>query len=64
MSRNVHPNMVMFSLRDLIQMSLYKDFNITIHHQWESLFTLHINSKSQTHICDKSLSNDFDFISE
>jgi hypothetical protein len=26
---------------------LYKYLNVTIHHQWASLFALHMNSKSQ-----------------
>jgi hypothetical protein len=43
MSRNVHPNMVMVILRDLIETPLYKDFNVTIRHQWASLFALHTN---------------------
>jgi hypothetical protein len=56
--------MVMFALQDLIKMPLYKNLNVTIHHQWESLFTLHINSKFETHICDNSSSNNFDFDNE
>jgi hypothetical protein len=44
MSKNVHPNMVMVALQDLIETSLYKDLNVTIHHQCASLFTLHMNS--------------------
>jgi len=31
-SGNVHPNMVMVVLQDLIETSLYKDLNVTIHH--------------------------------
>jgi hypothetical protein len=45
MSKNVHPNMVMVDLQDLIETSLYKDLNVTIHHQCASLFTLHMNSE-------------------
>jgi hypothetical protein len=45
MSRNVHPNMVMVVLQDLIETSLYKDLNVTIHHQWANLFVLHMNFK-------------------
>jgi hypothetical protein len=44
MSGNVHPNMVMVSLRELIEMPLYKYLNVNIHHQWTSLFVLHMNS--------------------
>jgi len=64
MSWNVFPNMVMFALQDLIKMTLYKKLNVTIHHQWENLFILHINSKFPTHICENSSSNSFDFDSE
>jgi hypothetical protein len=32
MSNNVHPNMVIVILQDLIETSLYKDLNVTIHH--------------------------------
>jgi hypothetical protein len=53
---HVCPNMVMFVLQDLIK--LYKNLNVTIHHQWESLY---INPNFQTHICDNSSSNNFDF---
>jgi hypothetical protein len=35
-------------------MSLYGNFNVTIHHQWESLFTLYIILKFQTNNCDYS----------
>jgi hypothetical protein len=47
MSRNVCPNMVMVTLRGLIEIPLYKNLNINIHHQWASLFALHMNSKFQ-----------------
>ncbi len=39
--------MVMIVLQNLIKTTLYKDLNITIHHQSEHLFTLHMDSKSQ-----------------
>ncbi len=32
MLENVCPNMVMVTLRDLIETPLYKDLNVTIHH--------------------------------
>jgi hypothetical protein len=44
MLENVHPNMVMVVLQDLIETPFNKDLNVTIHHQWASLFTLHMNS--------------------
>jgi hypothetical protein len=47
MSKNVCPNMVMVVLQDLIETPLYKDLNVTIHHQWENAFTLHMDFKSQ-----------------
>jgi hypothetical protein len=47
MLENVHPNMVMVILRDIIETPLYKHFNVTIHHQCASLLALHMNSKSQ-----------------
>jgi hypothetical protein len=47
MLRNVHPNMVMVVLRYLIEPLLFKDLNVTIHHQWASLFILHMNLESQ-----------------
>jgi hypothetical protein len=43
---NVRPNMVMVVLQYLIETSLYRDLNVAIHHQWASLFILHVNSKS------------------
>jgi len=47
MLRYVCPNMVMGDLQDIIKTPLYKDLNVTIHHQWVSLFTLDMDSKSQ-----------------
>jgi hypothetical protein len=37
----------MVTLRGLIEIPLYKNLNINIHHQWASLFALHMNSKFQ-----------------
>jgi rRNA pseudouridine-1189 N-methylase Emg1 (Nep1/Mra1 family) len=45
MLRNVHPNIVMVALQNLIETPIYKDLNVNIHHQWASLFALHMNSK-------------------
>jgi hypothetical protein len=39
--------MVMVALWYLIGTPLYKDLNVSIHHQWASLFALHMNSKFQ-----------------
>jgi hypothetical protein len=57
MSRNVRPNMVMVVLRNLIETPLYKDLNVTIHHQWASVFALHMNSKFQIPIYNNASSN-------
>ncbi len=46
-SRNVHPNMVMIASQDLIGTPLYKNLNVITHHQWASLFTLHMDLKFQ-----------------
>ncbi len=39
--------MMMVALCDLIEISLYKYLNSTIHHQWASLFALHMNLELQ-----------------
>jgi hypothetical protein len=41
---NVCPNFVMLALNDLIDTSLHKQSNITICHQWISLFVMHTQS--------------------
>jgi hypothetical protein len=61
---NVHQNMVMILLRNLIKTPLYKYLNVTIHHQWPSLFTLHMNSKSQIVNSSDASFNNFDSNSE
>ncbi len=63
-SRNVCSNMVMVDLQNLIEKPLYKDLNVTIHHQRASLFVLRMNSKSQIPISNNALSNNFDFDNE
>jgi len=64
MSTNVCPNMVMVASRDLIKTSLYKDLNVTIHHQWASLFILNMNSKFQIPIYNNASFDNFDFDNE
>ncbi len=64
MSTNVHPNMVMVALWNLIETPLYKDLNVTIHHQWVSLFVLHMNSKSQILTYNNISFDNFDFDNE
>ncbi len=41
----------------LIETPLYKDLNVTIHHQWASLFTWHMNLESQIPICNNASFN-------
>jgi hypothetical protein len=43
---------------------LYKDFNVTIHYQWASLFTLHVDSKSQIFNSSDVAFDNFDFNNE
>jgi hypothetical protein len=47
MLKNVRPNMVINVLWNLIETPLYKNLNDIIHHQWASLFILHMDSKFQ-----------------
>jgi hypothetical protein len=54
----------MITLQDLIKTPLYKDLNVTIHHHWTSLFTLHVDLEYQNfNFCDASFDN-FDFYNE
>jgi hypothetical protein len=64
MSRNVCPNMVMVALRYLIETPLNKYLNVSIHHQWTSLFALHMNSKSQIPNYNNASSCNCDFDNE
>jgi len=63
-SQNVCPNMVMIVLRNLIETPLYKDLNVTIHHQRASLFTLHMDLKSQIFNYNDASFDNFDSDSE
>jgi hypothetical protein len=38
---NVHLNLVMLALKDLISTPLYSNLNVTIHTQWSNLFSMH-----------------------
>jgi hypothetical protein len=60
MSRNVHPNMVMVTLWNLIETPLYKDMNVTIHH----LFALHMNLKSKCFTYNNARYDNSDFDNE
>jgi hypothetical protein len=57
---NVCPNMVMVVFWELIETPLYKYLNVSIHHQWASLFTLHMNSKAQIPIYNNASFDNFD----
>jgi hypothetical protein len=56
--------MVMVALQHLIETPLYKYLNVTIHHQWASLFLLHLNSKSQIPTYNNASSNNYNFDNE
>jgi hypothetical protein len=64
MSGNVCPNMVMVALKNLIETPLYKHLNVTIHHQWASLFALHMNSKPQIPTYNNASFDNFNFDNE
>jgi hypothetical protein len=46
MSGNIRPNIIMIALKDLIKTPLYKECNIVICPQWNSLFALYMQSSS------------------
>ncbi len=52
--------MVMVILRNLIETPLYKDLNVTIHHQWASLFVLRMNLEFQIFIYNNASYDNFD----
>ncbi len=60
MLRNVCPDMVMVTLQDLIETPLYKYLNVSIHHQWASLFALHMNLEFQIPTYNNALFDNFD----
>jgi len=64
MSSNVCPNIVMNALQYLNETSLYKDLNVTIHHQWASLFALHMNLEYQIPTYNNASFDNFDFDNE
>ncbi len=57
MLENVCSNMVMVVLQGLIETPLYKDLNVAIHHQWASLFILHVNLEFQIPTYNNASSN-------
>jgi hypothetical protein len=60
MLEDVRPNMVMVVLRDLIKTPLYKYLNVSIHHQWASLFDLYMNLESQIPTYNNASFDNFD----
>jgi hypothetical protein len=64
MSGNVCPNMVMIILRDLIGTQLYKNLNVIAHHQWASLFTLHMDLEFQIFNSSDASFDNFNFDNE
>jgi len=60
----VHPDMLMIVLWDLIKTPLYKELNVTIHHQQTSLFTLLMDLEFQIFNYTDVSSNNFHFDSE
>jgi hypothetical protein len=39
---NVHPNLIMLALKDLISTPLHSNLNVTIDPQWNNLFSMHM----------------------
>jgi len=64
MSGNVCPNLIMLALKDLISTTLYSNLNVTIHPQWNNLFSMHTTLSNQTNDQYISSSNDFNFENE
>jgi len=54
----------MLALKDLISTPLYSNLNVTIHHQWSNLFSMHTTLSNQINDQNISSSNDFDFENE
>jgi hypothetical protein len=61
---NVHLNLVMLALKDLISTPLYSNLNVTIHTQWTNLFFMHTTLYNQTNGQNISSSNDSNFENE
>jgi hypothetical protein len=53
--------MVMVDLRYLIETPLYKDLHVNIHHQWASLFVLHMNLEFEIPTYNNVSFNNFDY---
>jgi hypothetical protein len=50
---NVHLNLAMLALKDLISTPLYSNLNVTIYTQWSNLFSMHTTLYNQTN--DKNI---------
>jgi hypothetical protein len=55
---------VIVTLQNLIETPLYKKLNLTIHHQLESLFALHINSNFEIPTYNNARFDNFEFDNE
>jgi len=51
--------MVMVDLQDLLKTPLYQNLNVRIHHQWTSLFVLHMNLKFKILIYSNASFDDY-----
>ncbi len=60
MSGNVRPNLIMLSLKHLISTPLYSNLNVTIHPQWNNLFSMQTTLSNQTNDQNISSYNVFD----
>jgi hypothetical protein len=67
LTHNVHPNLIMIALHDLLNTLLYKDSNISIHSRWLDIFTLFcqthfINISCETNdvLCDNNNEGGFE----
>jgi hypothetical protein len=54
----------MLALKDLISTSLYSNSNVTIHIQWNNLFSMHTTLYNQTNDQNISSFNDSNFENE
>jgi hypothetical protein len=61
---NVCLNLVMLALKDLISTPSYSNLNVTIHTQWNNLFSMHTTLYNQTNDQYISSSDDSNFENE
>jgi hypothetical protein len=64
MSGNIQPNITMIALKDFIKKPLYKECNVFICPQWNTLFALYMQSSSNSDVNkdieDNSNANNFE----